>query len=106
MTPARQAYEGVLIGNMGYSPIEAASAIENGQLRRGGLRRALPRQPRPPCRIKAGAQLNAADPNTFLHLRRGWLHRLPLHAVSPRAGPEQALPAPPICCLAARRGGS
>jgi N-ethylmaleimide reductase len=32
LTPARQAYEGVLIGNMGYSPIEAASAVESGQL--------------------------------------------------------------------------
>ena len=65
LTPARQAYEGVLIGNMGYSPIEAASAIENGQLDAVAFGVPFLANPDLPARIKAGAQLNAADPNTF-----------------------------------------
>ena len=65
MTPARQAYEGVLIGNMGYSPLEAAGAVESGQLDAVAFGTAFLANPDLPARIKAGAQLNAPDPGTF-----------------------------------------
>ena len=65
LTPARQAYEGVLIGNMGYSPIEASSAVESGQLDAVAFGVPFLANPDLPARIKAGAQLNPADPNTF-----------------------------------------
>lgn len=60
-----QAYEGVLIGNMGYSPLEAASAVEAGQLDAVAFGVPFLANPDLPARIKAGAQLNAADPGTF-----------------------------------------
>ncbi|MDD3352185.1 alkene reductase [Zoogloea sp.] len=65
LTPARKHYRGVLIGNMGYSPQEAAAAIESGQL--DGVAFGVPFLANPdlPARIKVGAQLNAADPTTF-----------------------------------------
>ena len=65
LTPARQAYEGVLIGNMGYSPAEAAAAVEGGLLDAVAFGVPFLANPDLPARIKAGAQLNAADPNTF-----------------------------------------
>ena len=65
LTPARAHYKGVLIGNMGYTPQEAASAIESGQLDAVAFGTAFLANPDLPARIKAGAQLNPADPNTF-----------------------------------------
>ena len=55
----------MLIGNMGYSPIEASSAVESGQLDAVAFGVPFLANPDLPARIKAGAQLNAADPNTF-----------------------------------------
>ena len=65
LTPAREAYEGVLVGNMGYSPAEAASAVEGGLLDAVAFGVPFIANPDLPARIKAGAQLNPADPGTF-----------------------------------------
>ena len=65
LTPARAHYKGVLIGNMGYTPQEAASAIESGQLDAVAFGTAFLANPDLPARIKAGASLNKPDPATF-----------------------------------------
>jgi len=65
LTPARQHYKGVLIGNMGYTPAEAARTIEIGQLDAVAFGSAFLANPDLPARIKAGAQLNSANPETF-----------------------------------------
>jgi len=65
LTPARAHYKGVLIGNMGYTPQEAASAIESGQLDAVAFGTAFLANPDLPARIKAGAQLNSPNPDTF-----------------------------------------
>ena len=65
LTPARAHYKGVLIGNMGYTPQEAASAIESGQLDAVAFGTPFLANPDLPARIKAGASLNKPDPATF-----------------------------------------
>ena len=65
LTPARQHYKGVLIANMGYTPAEAANAIESGQLDAVAFGTAFLANPDLPARIKAGAQLNSPNPDTF-----------------------------------------
>ena len=65
LTPARAHYKGVLIGNMGYTPQEAASAIESGQLDAVAFGTAFLANPDLPARIKAGASLNKPNPATF-----------------------------------------
>ena len=65
LTPARAHYKGVLIGNMGYTPQEAASAIESGQLDAVAFGTSFLANPDLPARLKAGAALNAPDPSTF-----------------------------------------
>jgi N-ethylmaleimide reductase len=65
LTPARAHYKGVLIGNMGYTPQEAASAIESGQLDAVAFGTAFLANPDLPARIKAGASLNTPNPATF-----------------------------------------
>ncbi|WP_374262728.1 alkene reductase [Zoogloea sp.] len=65
LTPVRELYKGVLIGNMGYTPAEAASAIESGQLDAVAFGVPFLANPDLPARIKAGAPLNAPDPSTF-----------------------------------------
>ncbi|WP_374474622.1 alkene reductase [Zoogloea sp.] len=65
LTPARAHYKGVLIGNMGYTPQEAASAIESGQLDAVAFGTAFLANPDLPARIKAGAGLNKPHPATF-----------------------------------------
>lgn len=65
LTPARAHYKGVLIGNMGYTPQEAASAIESGQLDAVAFGTAFLANPDLPARIKAGASLNKPHPATF-----------------------------------------
>ena len=47
------------------SPIEASSAVESGQLDAVAFGVPFLANPDLPARIKAGAQLNPADPNTF-----------------------------------------
>lgn len=65
LTPARAHYKGLLIGNMGYTPQEAASAIESGQLDAVAFGTAFLANPDLPARIKAGASLNKPHPATF-----------------------------------------
>lgn len=62
---ARQHWRGVLIGNMGYSPAEAATAIETGAVDAVAFGTAFLANPDLPARIAAGAPLNAADQATF-----------------------------------------
>jgi N-ethylmaleimide reductase len=65
LTPARERFDGVLIGNMGYTPVEAATAIESGALDAVAFGTAFLANPDLPARIKAGGALNAPDPATF-----------------------------------------
>jgi N-ethylmaleimide reductase len=65
MTPAREHFKGVLIGNMGYNADEAAQAIEAGQLDAVAFGTSFLANPDLPERIKAGAELNAPNPATF-----------------------------------------
>jgi len=65
MSVARDAYEGVLIGNMGYSAAEAAAAIDAGQLDAVAFGTAFLANPDLPARFKAGAELNIPNPATF-----------------------------------------
>lgn len=65
MTPARAHYQGVLIGNMGYTPEEATAAINAGLLDAVAFGTAFLANPDLPARIAAGAPLNAPNPATF-----------------------------------------
>lgn len=65
MTPVRQNYRGVVIGNMGYSAAEAAVAIESGLLDAVAFGNGFLANPDFPERIKRGAELNAPNPATF-----------------------------------------
>ena len=61
LTPVRAAYKGVLVGNMGYTPAEGATAVAEGKLDAV----AFLANPELPARIRVGAALNAVDPSTF-----------------------------------------
>lgn len=65
LSPAREHYEGVLIGNMGYSAQEAATAIETGLLDAVAFGVPFLANPDLPARFKVGAGLNAPNPATF-----------------------------------------
>jgi N-ethylmaleimide reductase len=65
MTPVRANYKGVLIGNMGYTPDEAAKAVAEGKLDAVAFGTGFLANPDLPARIKAGAALNAPRPDTF-----------------------------------------
>jgi N-ethylmaleimide reductase len=65
MTVAREAYRGVLIGNMGYSADEAAAAIGEGRLDAVAFGTPFLANPDLPKRFREGAELNAPDPATF-----------------------------------------
>ncbi len=65
MTPARAAYKGVLIGNMGYSGAEAAQAVASGQLDAVAFGVPFLANPDLPERLRQGAPLNKANPATF-----------------------------------------
>lgn len=65
VTPARSHFKGVLIGNMGYTPQEAASAVADGLLDAVAFGTAFLANPDLPARIRAGAALNQPDPATF-----------------------------------------
>lgn len=65
MTPVREVYNGVLIGNMGYSAAEAVAAIDAGKLDAVAFGTGFLANPDLPARIRAGAPLNAPDPATF-----------------------------------------
>lgn len=65
MTPAREAFKGVLIGNMGYRADEADAAIRDGKVDAVAFGAAFLANPDFPARIKAGAPLNAPKAATF-----------------------------------------
>jgi N-ethylmaleimide reductase len=65
MTAARAAYRGVLVGNMGYSPQEAADAIAEKKLDAVAFGTPFLANPDLPARVKAGAELNVPDAATF-----------------------------------------
>jgi N-ethylmaleimide reductase len=65
MTAARAAYRGVLVGNMGYSPQEAADAIAAKKLDAVAFGTPFLANPDLPARVQAGAALNAPDEATF-----------------------------------------
>lgn len=65
MTPIRAAYNGTLIGNMGYTPQEASSAIEEGKVDAVAFGVYFIANPDFVERIACGASLNEADQNTF-----------------------------------------
>ncbi len=65
LTPIRTHYKGVMIGNMGYGPDEAAQAVAAGALDAVAFGTAFLANPDLPARIKAGAALNSPDPTTF-----------------------------------------
>lgn len=65
MTPAREAYDGVLIGNMGYTAAEADAAIAAGKLDAVAFGSAFIANPDLPERIRDGAPLATPDSATF-----------------------------------------
>ncbi len=65
MAVARDKYQGVLIGNMGYTPEEAEQAIASGKLDAVAFGTSFLANPDLPERIKTGAALNAPDASTF-----------------------------------------
>ena len=65
LTPAREHYRGVLVGNMGYSADEAAESIVAGKLDAVAFGAPFLANPDLPARFKVGASLNAADSATF-----------------------------------------
>ena len=65
MTPARSAYKGVIIGNMGYTADEATKAIDEGKLDAVAFGTSFLANPDLPARIQAGAPLTAPDATKF-----------------------------------------
>lgn len=65
ITPVRAAFDGVLIGNMGYSPQEANEVVAAGSLDAVAFGVPFIANPDLPERIRQGAALNSADPATF-----------------------------------------
>lgn len=65
MTPIRQQYKGVLIGNMAYTGEEADRDIAAGKIDAVAFGTSFLANPDLPARIKAGAQLNQPNPATF-----------------------------------------
>jgi len=65
MTPIRQHYKGVLIGNMGYSGEEADKDIAAGKIDAVAFGTSFLANPDLPARIKTGVALNPPNPATF-----------------------------------------
>ncbi len=65
MTPARAAFKGMLVGNMGYTADEAEAAITAGQLDAVAFGTSFLANPDLPARIAAKAELNAPDAARF-----------------------------------------
>ncbi len=65
VTPVRAAFQGVLVGNMGYTPAEATTAIAEGKLDAVAFGTSFLANPDLPARIRASAPLNAPNPATF-----------------------------------------
>jgi N-ethylmaleimide reductase len=65
LTPIRENYNGVLIGNMGYDAAEAEAAIVAGKLDAVAFGVSFIANPDLPARIQTGADLNKPNPKTF-----------------------------------------
>lgn len=65
MTPAREAFDGVLIGNMGYDAQEADAAIAAGKVDAVAFGKPFIANPDLPERIRDGLPLAEPDPTTF-----------------------------------------
>ena len=65
MTPIRVHYQGLIIGNMGYTAAEAITAIESGQIDAVAFGVSFLANPDLPERFKLGAELNQPNPATF-----------------------------------------
>ena len=65
MTPIRAHYQGIIIGNMGYTAAEASTAIESRQLDAVTFGVSFLANPDLPERFKLGAELNQPNPATF-----------------------------------------
>jgi N-ethylmaleimide reductase len=65
LTPIRDNYRGILIGNMGYTASEAAEAITAGTLDAVAFGNSFLANPDLPERIKRGVELNPPNPATF-----------------------------------------
>jgi N-ethylmaleimide reductase len=65
MTPIREAYNGILVGNTGYTAEEAESAIANGQLDAIAFGTSFLANPDLPHRFAQNAPLNPPDPSKF-----------------------------------------
>lgn len=65
MTPIRQHYKGVLIGNMGYTGEEAGKDVAAGKIDAVAFGTSFLSNPDLPVRIKTGALLNQPNPATF-----------------------------------------
>lgn len=65
ITPARENFKGVLVGNMGYTAEEAAAAISAGKLDAVAFGVPFLANPDLPTRFKTGAALNVPDQKTF-----------------------------------------
>ena len=65
VSPARAAFKGALIGNMGYSPTEAAEAINAGMLAAVAFGHHYVSNPDLVDRVRAGVALVEPDGNTF-----------------------------------------
>ncbi len=63
--PARRAFAGPLVANMGYSPDEAARTVESGAVDAIAFGTSFLANPDLPARIKANAPLNKPDQSTF-----------------------------------------
>lgn len=65
LTPMREAYTGVIIGNMGYKAEEAEQAIADGKLDAVAFGTGFLANPDLPERIRQGAAWNVPNPKTF-----------------------------------------
>ncbi|KEF42255.1 MAG: N-ethylmaleimide reductase [Cyanobium sp. CACIAM 14] len=65
LTPVRERFRGVLVGNMGYTPAEATAAIAAGELDAVAFGNAFLANPDLPERIRRGAPLQLPDPATY-----------------------------------------
>jgi N-ethylmaleimide reductase len=65
VTPARVAFKGALVGNMGYTPAEAAQAVAAGTLAAVAFGHHYVSNPDLVARVRAGAALAEPDPKTF-----------------------------------------
>ncbi len=65
MTPARKAFRGAIVGNMGYSPQEAAEAVASGALEAVAFGHQYVSNPDLVERVASGAPLAKPDARTF-----------------------------------------